>query len=184
MHPWRGTAGGLLKETEQRTHVVTYRGDWVGPFKEIPSAPPVDVLPAVREGSHLLIPERGTGWIETDPEQLMRQVEERQRQWKYFKEVTRMVKAWARLNHLKIKNLAIDVMVLEYLPPPRLFETLSCGEGVARFFETAAHPDRYKINGKKPKSLRELCKGIDRNLRLREAAIGAREGRRTWRERR
>ncbi len=56
---------GLLKETEQRTHVVTCDGDWAGPFEEIiPVAPPVDVLPAVREGSHLLIPERGTGWIE------------------------------------------------------------------------------------------------------------------------
>ena len=45
LHPWRGAAGGLLKETEQRTHVVTYGGDWAGPFKDIiPSAPPVDVL--------------------------------------------------------------------------------------------------------------------------------------------
>ena len=69
LHPWRGAEAGLLKETEQRTHVVTYHGDSAGPFTEIiPSAPPVDVMPAVREGSHLLIPERGTGWIDVDPE--------------------------------------------------------------------------------------------------------------------
>ena len=52
-------------------------------------------MPAVREGSHLLIPERGTGWIDVDPEKLMRQVEQRQREWKYFTEVVGMVKAWA-----------------------------------------------------------------------------------------
>ena len=139
MHPWRGAAGGLLKETEQRTHVVKYNGDWAGPFKElIPSAPPVDVMPAVREGSHLLIPERGTGWIEVDPEWLIRQVEQRQREWKYFTKVVGMVKAWARLNHLKMKNLAVEVMVLEYCPRPRLFETLAVGDAVARFFEAAA----------------------------------------------
>ena len=139
MHPWRGAAGGLLKETEQRTHVVKYRGDWAGPFKEIiPSAPPVDVMPAVQEGSHLLIPERGTGWIDVDPEKLIRQVEQRQREWKYFKEVVGMVKAWARFNHLKMKSLAVEVMVLKYCPRPGIFETLSGGEAVARFFEAAA----------------------------------------------
>ena len=52
-------------------------------------------MPAVREGSHLLIPERGTGWIDVDPEKLIRQVEQRQREWKYFTEVVGMVKAWA-----------------------------------------------------------------------------------------
>jgi hypothetical protein len=139
LHPWRGAAGGLLKETEQRSHVVKYKGDWAGPFKEfIPSAPPVDVMPAVREGSHLLIPERGTGWIDIDPERLIRQVAQRQREWKYFTAVIGMVKAWARLNHLKMKNLAIEVMVLKYCPRPGLFETLSVGDAVARFFEAAS----------------------------------------------
>ena len=37
-----------------------------------------------------------------------------------------------------MKNLAIEVMVLKYCPRPGLFETLSCGEAVARFFEAAA----------------------------------------------
>jgi hypothetical protein len=139
LHPWRGAAGGLLKETEQRRHVVKYGGDWAGPFREIiPSAPPVDVMPAVRAGSHLLVPERGTGWIDVDPEQLIRRVEQRQREWKYFKEVVGMVKAWARLNHLQMKNLAIEVMVLQYCPRPGFFETLSVGDAVARFFEAAA----------------------------------------------
>lgn len=167
LHPWRGATGGLLKETEQRTHVVKYRGDWVGPFKDIPYVPPVDVLPAVREGSHLLIPERGTGWIETDPERLMRRVEERKREWNYFAEVSGMVKEWARLNHLKIRNLAIDVMVLTYCPRPRLFETLSCGEGVAQFFEAAFDPKKAKKGLgelKQLESLKSLCKEIDPDI--------------------
>lgn len=139
LHPWRGGGQGLLRETELLTHVVKYHGDSTGPFKEIiPSAPPVDVMPAVREGSHLLIPERGTGWIDVDPEYLIRQVAERKREWRYFTEVVGMVKTWAKFNHLGMKNLAIEVMVLKYCPRPRLFETLSCGEAIARFFEAAA----------------------------------------------
>ena len=35
LHPWRGAAGGLVKETEQRRHVVKYHGDWTGPFSDI-----------------------------------------------------------------------------------------------------------------------------------------------------
>jgi predicted nucleotidyltransferase len=139
LHPWSGKT--LPKdETEQHTHVVTYRGDFPGPYAEvIPSAPPVDVMPAVRQGSHLLIPERGTGWIDVDPEKLIRQVEQRQREWKYFTEVVGMVKHWAEINNLHMKNLAVEVMVLMYCPRPGLFETLSCGEAVARFFKAAAN---------------------------------------------
>lgn len=130
---------GLVRDTEQRTHVVTCRGGWIGQFTGIiPSAPPVDVMPAVREGSHLLVPERGTGWIDVDPEKLMRRVAQRQREWKYFTEVVGMVKAWAEKEKLGMKNLAVEVMVLKYCPRPGLFETLSCGEAVARFFEAAS----------------------------------------------
>jgi hypothetical protein len=139
LHPWAGAEPGLLPETELRRHVVKYDDGWAGPFADvIPTAPPVDVMPAVREGSHLLIPERGTGWIDADPEKFMRQVEQRQREWKYFTAVAGMVKAWARHNNLNMKNLAVDVMVLKYCPRPGLFETLSCGEAVARFFEAAS----------------------------------------------
>lgn len=139
LHPWIGKTLPD-NETELHSHVVTYRGDFAGIYAEvIPSAPPVDVMPAVREGSHLLIPERGTGWIDVDPEKLIRQVEQRQREWKYFTEVVGMVKHWAKINELHMKNLAVEVMVLKYCPRPGFFETLSCGEAVARFFKAAAH---------------------------------------------
>jgi len=134
-----GAREGLVRDTEQRRHVVTCRGGWIGEFTGIiPSAPPVDVMPAVREGSHLLVPERGTGWIDVDPEQLMRKVAQRQREWKYFTEVVGMVKAWAEKEKLGMKNLAVEVMVLKYCPRPGLFETLSRSEAVARFFEAAS----------------------------------------------
>jgi Nucleotidyltransferase domain len=139
LHPWRGAEPALLDDTELRRHVVNCHGGWTGPFAEIiPSAPPVDVMPAVRKGAHLRIPERGTGWIDVDPEKFMRQVEQRQREWKYFTEVVGMVKAWAEQNNLGMKSIAIEVMVLKYCPRPGMFETLSCGEAVARFFEAAA----------------------------------------------
>jgi hypothetical protein len=139
LRPWRGAGQGLLGETELRAHVVKYYGASAGPYAEIvASPPPVDVMPAVREGSHLLIPERGTGWIDVDPEKFMRRVEQREREWKYFTEVVGMVTAWATHNDLNMKNLAVEVMVLKYCPRPDLLERLSRGEAVARFFDAAA----------------------------------------------
>jgi hypothetical protein len=148
MHPLSGTEA-LLKGTEQRTHVVNCYGGSAGRYSEFfPSAPPVDVMPAVREKpnllerSHLLVPELaadgGGKWAPVDPETFMRQVEQRQREWKYFTEVIKMVRAWAELNDLDMKTVAIEAMVLMYCPRPRMFETLSRGEALARFFEAAS----------------------------------------------
>ena len=148
LHPLSGTEA-LLKGTKQRTHVVNCHGSSTGRYAEIiPSAPPVDVMPAVREKphllerSHLLVPELATQgesrWVDVDPETFMRQVEQRQREWKYFTEVIRMVRAWAEHEHLDMKTVAIEVMVLTYCPRPRMFQTLSRGEAVARFFKAAS----------------------------------------------
>ena len=146
LHPLSGT-DALIKGTEQRKHVVCYGGS-TGPYTEfIPSAPPVDRCPPCGRSrtcwgkSHLLVPELGEGgdkWIDVDPETFMRQVEQRQREWKYFTEVIKMVKAWAKLNDLDMKTVAIEAMALMYCPRPRIFETLSRGEAIARFFEAAS----------------------------------------------
>jgi Nucleotidyltransferase domain len=174
LHPLSGTEV-LIKGTEQRTHVVKCDGGSTGPFAEIiPTAPPVDVMAAVREKpymlgkSPLLVPELGrvsalggareSKWVDVDPETFMRQVEQRQREWKYFTEVVRMVKAWAKHEKLDIKSVAIEAMVLLYCPRPRMFETLSRGEALARFFDAA---------GKKlttlwdPAGLREIDPGMN-----------------------
>jgi hypothetical protein len=138
-HPWAGPEGGVLKETEQKRHVVKCSGVSTGPFEDItPSAPPVDVMPAVRKGGHLRVPEDGNSWIDVDPEQFMRLVAEREREWEYFTEVIQMVKTWAEHDNLDIRNLAIEVMVLKYCPRPRFFQTLARGEALAEFFENAA----------------------------------------------
>jgi len=168
LHPLSGTEA-LIKGTEQRTHVVNCHGGSTGRYAEfIPSAPPVDVMPAVRKEpnllgrSPLLVPELGEGggeWTAVDPETFMRQVEQRQREWKYFTEVIKMVKAWVKLNDLDIKTVAIEVMVLTYCPRPRMFETLSRGEAIARFFEAA---DKAGITSLKDPAGR--CGEIDKKM--------------------
>jgi hypothetical protein len=171
LHPLTGEEG-LVKDTKLGSHVVKCYSDVPRPFADvIPSAPPVDVMPAVREGFHLKVPERGNGWIATDPEKLIRQVERRQREWKYFTEVVQMVKAWAERNHLGMKNLAIDMMVLKYCPRPRLFETLSCGEAIARFFKAAEADIGRRISP--PEWLRK----IDRDIGAKYAKLGGALGR-------
>src|SRR5690349_18606663 len=90
MHPVSG-AEALLKGTEQRTHVVRCHDvptDRYGEF--IPTAPPVDVMPAVREEprllqrSALLVPELAREgekkWVDVDPETFMREIAQRQRE--------------------------------------------------------------------------------------------------------
>jgi hypothetical protein len=148
MHPLRGAEDGLLDETELRNHVVKCHGVSLGPFQGmVPAAPPTDVMPAIRAGSHLRVPERMTNrWIDVDPEKLIRLVAERQREWKYYKEVVHMVKIWAERNNLNMRSVAIEVLVLKYCPRPRVFQTLSCGEAVARFFEAAAKAHITSLN--------------------------------------
>ena len=147
---------GLLKDTKLGTHTVKCYTDVPRPFADlIPSAPPVDVMPAVREGFHLRVPERGTGWIRTDPEKFMREVAQRQHEWKYFTQTVGMLKAWAAHNNLHISNLAIEAMALKYFPRPRLFETLSRGDAIARFFEAA------KADIGNPLSSKEWLRKID-----------------------
>jgi Nucleotidyltransferase domain len=144
----QGPATRVISGTSLRHHVVRCQDVSLGPLDGIiPSAPPVDVMPAIREGAHLRIPElHKDRWAHADPEKLIRLVEERKREWKYFDEVVRMVKVWAEHSHLKMRSLAIEVMVLQYLPRPRFFETLSCSEAVARFFEAAARADITKLS--------------------------------------
>lgn len=132
---------GLVHDTKLRNHVVKCDLDpSLGPLDAIiPDAPPVDVMPAVREGSHLRVPERlSDRWIDVDPERLMKMVAARQRAWSNFDEVVKMIKDWADHHELRIKSLSVEVLVLEYLPKPGLFETMSCSDAVARFFEAAS----------------------------------------------
>ena len=132
---------GLIHDTELRNHVVKCDLDpSLGPLSAvIPDAPPVDVMPTLRNGSFLRVPERvGDHWIDVDPERLMRMVAARQRAWFNFDEVVRMIKGWADYHGLNMRSLAAEVLVLQYLPRPGLFEIMSCSDAVARLFEAAS----------------------------------------------
>jgi hypothetical protein len=139
---------GLVHDTELRNHVVKCHLDpSLGPLDiVIPNAPPVDVMPALRTMSHLRVPERrGDHWIDVDPERLMRMVAARQHEWSSFDEVARMIKDWAKHHGLHIKPLAVDVLVLKYLPGPGMFKGMSRSDAIARFFEAASYAHIIKI---------------------------------------
>jgi hypothetical protein len=137
----QGRPLGLVQRTELRNHVVKCALDpSLGPLDAvIPSAPPVDIMPAIRVGSHLRVPERRSHrWVEVDPERLIKMVAAREREWANFDEVVRMIKVWAEHQGIEMKSLAVEVLVLKYCPRPRFFESLSCSDAVARFFEAAS----------------------------------------------
>jgi predicted nucleotidyltransferase len=143
----QGGLFSMVHDTEKRNHVVKANLDpsW-GPFLDalVPIAPPIDIMPAIRVGSHLRVPERlnrdlsDEPWVEVDPEKLMRMVAARRREWSNFDKVVRLVKVWADDRKLGLSRLAVEVMVLKYLPRPSLFETLSCSDAIAEFFREAA----------------------------------------------
>jgi predicted nucleotidyltransferase len=175
---------GLVHDTQLRNHVVMCDLDpAMGPLEVIlPDSPTFDVMPAFREGSHLRVPERhGDRWVDVDPERLMDMVAARQRAWSNFDEVVRMIKDWADHHDLRMKSLAVEVMVLKYLPKPGLFETLSCSDAVARFFEAAsrAHitclvdPAKYSGEIDPHMNYAKLRKALDKDADLARQAVAA-----------
>jgi hypothetical protein len=175
---------GLVHDTELRNHVVMCDLDpTLGPLDVIlPDSPTFDVMPAFREGSHLRVPERRSDrWVDVDPERLMDMVAARQRAWSNFNEVVRMIKDWADHHDLGMKSLAVEVMVLKYLPKPSLFETLSCSDAVARFFEAAsrAHitrlvdPAKYSGEIDSHMNYAKLRDALDKSADLARQAVAA-----------
>lgn len=182
---------GLVHDTELRNHVVMCDLDpALGPLDVIlPDSPTFDVMPAFREGSHLRVPERRSDrWVDVDPERLMDMVAARQRAWSNFNEVVRMIKDWADQHELGMKSLAVEVMVLKYLPRPGLFETLSCSDAVARFFEAAsgahiAHlvdPAKYSGEIDRHMNYAKLREALDKSAKLAREAVAAE---RAWQRR-
>jgi hypothetical protein len=182
---------GLVHDTELRNHVVKCDLDpSLGPLDVIiPDSPPVDVMPAVRDGSHLRVPERlSDRWIDVNPERLMEMVAARQRAWSNFDEVVRMIKDWADYHGLEMKSVAVEALVLQYLPKPGLFETLSCSDAIARFFDAASRAritrlvDPARLSGEIDPHLnyRKLRKALDESAGLARSAVDAE---RTWKNR-
>ncbi|GAB3248438.1 hypothetical protein [Kineosporia babensis] len=85
------------------------------------SPPPVDVMPAYREGTHLMIPDRDSDqWIPANPD---------------YADLKPLVTAWSRRHDLGLTPLAAQTMALRYLPRGR---TDGVDVALAAFFRNAA----------------------------------------------
>jgi hypothetical protein len=132
---------GPVPYTELRNHVVVAKLELPHtPLGALfPDAPPVDVMPAIRHGSHLRVPELSSDtWIDVDLERLMGTLAAQQRAWSNFDEAVRMIKGWAHHQGLQIPSLAVEMLVMEYLPRPALSELMLSSDAIAGFFETAS----------------------------------------------
>jgi hypothetical protein len=99
----------------------------------------VDVMPALRVGDHLLIPEAvSSKWVHCDPESLIASVAAKHREWNKFAGTVRMLKRWGSEQDTKIKSLVMEVLALEHLPTD-----VNQPAAVERFFTSAA----YAIEG-------------------------------------
>ncbi|MFD5600435.1 nucleotidyltransferase [Leucobacter sp. NPDC058333] len=79
----------------------------------------VDVMPALRRTDGILIPFKSERrWTLADPEYLISQVAERQREWAQFRPLVRMLKYWARQHTAdtgRVKSLVMEVLALDCL---------------------------------------------------------------------
>lgn len=79
----------------------------------------VDVMPALRRADKILIPFKSERrWTLADPEYLIDQVAERQRDWAQFRPLVRILKYWARQHTAdagRVKSLVMEVLALDCL---------------------------------------------------------------------
>lgn len=78
----------------------------------------VDVMPVLRqEDKTLLLPSRRQeDWSTADPEHLIREVDDRQSKWSYFRPMVRVLKLWRHGVPTKVKSLVMEVLALDCLP--------------------------------------------------------------------
>jgi predicted nucleotidyltransferase len=108
-----GSYDQLVRLARWRNHAVKCFLD----DPEDPDAFTVDVMPALRRDSHLLVPEAvSRTWIPADPEFLISEARAKHDQWRHYAGMVRMLKWWGALQPTKIKSLVMEVLALEYLP--------------------------------------------------------------------
>ena len=78
----------------------------------------VDVMPVLRlPAGTLLVPSaRSRRWDEADPEYLISEVADKQKQWQHFRGVVRMLNSWRLDQSPAIKSLVMEVLALKCLP--------------------------------------------------------------------
>ncbi|GAA1033663.1 hypothetical protein GCM10009557_36120 [Virgisporangium ochraceum] len=128
-------------DTEPRNHVVKCRLDGKFVIDEIlfPGFA-VEVMPAIRDGSALRVPEaHDRQWATVDPEYLIAETARRQREWPHYTALVRLLKHWAKEHpELGFSSLAMEVLALKCIPRPPLFGSMSRAEALRGFFTAAA----------------------------------------------
>src|SRR5262249_33677359 len=108
-------------ETLLRNHVVKCFLDplFLAQDPDFKSFFAVEVMPALRAGGALLVPERKKDqWQTVDPEWLIAEVRHRQERWRYLVRMIRVIKFWMRHVDSGVKPLAAEVLALKCLPDP------------------------------------------------------------------
>ncbi|MFJ9105473.1 hypothetical protein ACIRJM_44280 [Streptomyces sp. NPDC102405] len=128
-----GTHANEVRHTLLRNHAVKCFLD----EPEDPDAFTVDVMPVLRQPDQtLLIPEKlNTRWVPADPEYLIEQVADHQRDWSHFRPLVRVLKQW-RLDapvEGRIKSLVMEVLALNCMP-----RTGNRSQALRTFFTAAA----------------------------------------------
>ena len=107
-----GTHANEVRHTLVRNHAVKCFLD----DPEDPEAFTVDVMAALRqEDGSLLIPEKlNTRWVPANPEYLIGQVADHQRDWPHFRPLVRVLKQWRLTAPVQggIKSLVMEVLAL------------------------------------------------------------------------
>lgn len=97
----------------------------------------VDVMPALRnaDGTLLLPSQDDQRWSVANPEHLIQEIRERQREWDKFVPTVRLLKLWAREQvPVTVKSLVMEVLALHHLPT----DAANVPEALRHFFTAAA----------------------------------------------
>lgn len=125
-----GTVDKLVRLARVRNHAVKCFID----DPDDPDAFTVDAMPALRQpDGTLLVPEKlSRDWIPTDPERLIRDVADRQKEWDEFRNLVRVLKLWKDVQDTGLKSLTVEILALDNLP-----EESNRAKALQRFFSAA-----------------------------------------------
>lgn len=130
----------VVGQTTLRNHVVECLLDprFLAKDSSFRGSFAVEVMPALRTGDALLVPERKErDWQTVDPEWLITEVRRHQKQWQYFVRAIRVIKFWMRYVNSGVKPLAAEVLGLQCLPDS-LTSDFPRSTALLRFFTAAA----------------------------------------------
>lgn len=159
-----GRIDQIVRRADKRNHAIKCFLD----DPDDPDAFTVDVMPALRTEAGFVVPESYTKkWIRTNPEYLIKEVQNRHEDWRSYAGTVRMLKWWASNQSTKTKSLVMETLALDHLP------TDSNQPGaVAKFFAGATYAIGSGIEVSDPAG---MCGPIQKDLDYDEfeLALGA-----------